>query len=88
MASFTAGHLYRLNKKSQHKNEIWKARTNLFRTRGLDCVCNFYKFLLSRAVPTLIKLRYIMLKLDEVYIAFFIKTCSIPNGKWKITALE
>jgi hypothetical protein len=22
MASFTAGHLYRLNKKSQHKNEI------------------------------------------------------------------
>jgi hypothetical protein len=29
-----------------------------------------------------------MLKLDEVYIAFFIETHSMPNGKRKIMALE
>jgi hypothetical protein len=36
------------------------------------------------------KLPYITLKLDEVYIAFFIGTRStcVPNGERKITALE
>jgi hypothetical protein len=34
------------------------------------------------------KLCYITLKFDEVYIAFFIETHSIPNGKRKIMAFE
>jgi hypothetical protein len=34
---------------------------------------------------TYAKLRYVTLKLDEVYTEFFIGLCSMHNGKLKIT---
>jgi hypothetical protein len=85
--SFAASHLHRLNKKipAKKNNKTTKnpqVLTNLSRTGRLGCSFNFNK--LSKAILPL-KSYFVTLKLAEVYIEFFIGSCSMHSGKWKIT---